>query len=352
MDSPANTPDIYAEVIIDSFASLHGGRKRSSALLYFANLGAQYRFDSGLSLQGELWLTDNQSISDVVGDEQGVSNIEASEAGVHIGTLALGYATSSFSALVGVYDINYHFDVLESANLFVHSAFGMGSVFGISGPNGPSTYPQPGLTAKFGYHRGNHSMQFALADGEPGDPLFYYHTAAQEEKRINLLVVTEYAYETAQHKLLAGWWGYNDDSVVLQNAGASRGKNTGLYLRIEHRFAAGPAEHQLTVFGRAGVGASKFNFFDEFYSVGLQASGKLWGFGDEKFGLAIAHARTSDVRSPEYGSDETALELTYSASFDNGLAVQPSLQWIGSPGAAREAKDAVILGVRFSGRFD
>ena len=96
MDLPANTPDIYAEVIVDSFASLHGGRKRSSALLYFANLGAQYQFDSGFSLQGELWLTDNQSISAIVGDEQGISNIEASEAGVHIGTLALGYNTPFF----------------------------------------------------------------------------------------------------------------------------------------------------------------------------------------------------------------------------------------------------------------
>ena len=96
MELPANTPDVYAEVIVDSFASLHGGRKRSSALLYFANLGAQYQFDSGFSFQGELWLTDNQSISDVVGDEQGISNIEASEAGVHIGTLALGYNTPFF----------------------------------------------------------------------------------------------------------------------------------------------------------------------------------------------------------------------------------------------------------------
>ena len=74
--------------------------------------------------------------------------------------------------------------------------------------------------------------------------------------------------------------------------------------------------------------------------------------GDEKFGLAIAHARTSDVRSPEYGSDETALELTYAVTLNNGLTVQPSLQWIGSPGAAREADDAVVSGLRLSWSFD
>jgi porin len=123
-------------------------------------------------------------------------------------------------------------------------------------------------------------------------------------------------------------------------------------LRTEHRFRPLASEHQITVFGRAGVGASKFNFFDEFYSVGLQVSGELWGFGDEKFGLAIAHARTSDVRSEEYGNDETALELTSATTFNTGLAVQPSLQWIGSPGAARDAHDAVVLGLRFSWSFD
>ena len=352
MDLSDSPPDIYTEVIVDSFANIHGGRQRSEALLYFANFGIRYETQFGFSLHSELWLTDNQSISDIVGDEQGVSNIEASEAGLHIGMLAAGYHTRSWSWLIGVYDINYYFDVLDSANLFVHSAFGMGSVFGISGPNGPSTYPQPGLTAKLGYQRGKHSVQFAIADGEPGDPIFYYHTAAQEEKRINLLVVAEYAYESAQSKWLAGWWGYNDDSVVLQNAGASRGKNNGFYLRTEHRFEPSPSDYQITVFGRAGVGASKFNFFDEFYSVGLQVSGELWGFGDDQFGLAIAHARTSDARSPEYGSDETALELTYAATFNNGMTVQPSLQWIGSPGAAREANDAVVLGLRLSWSFN
>lgn len=301
-----------------------------------------------MSFSGELWLTVNQSISDIIGDEQGVSNIEASEAGLHIGMLAVGYDAQSFSVLVGVYDINYYFDVLDSAKLFVHSAFGMGSVFSISGPNGPSTYPLPGLTATVGFHRGHHSMQFAIADGEPGDPLFYYHTASQEEKRINLMAVSEYRYQTGATTLLLGWWGYNDDSVVLQNDESGSGKNTGIYLRAEECFTDVPLGQVITVFGRAGVGASKFNFFDEFYSVGMTVEGPVFGLMKEQFGLAIAHARTSDKQLPEYGSAETALELTYSATWQTGLAIQPSLQWIGSPGAAQDASDAIVFGLRFS----
>ncbi|GGF82401.1 carbohydrate porin [Alteromonas lipolytica] len=348
MDTPPDLPELYAEVIVDSFANVHGGRKQSEALLYFANLGAHYQFDSGLFLTGELWLTDNQSISDIVGDEQGISSIEASEAGLHIGQLAVGFESQSVSVLLGVYDINYYFDVLESANLFVHSAFGMGSVFGISGPNGPSTYPQPGLTGRVGYRWDNHFLQVAMADGEPGDPLFYYHTASQEEKRINLMLVGEYNYETDNSKIIAGWWGYNDDSVVLENAGTANGKNTGVYLRGEYNFNPGSHSNNFTLFSRIGTGASKFNFFDEFYSVGITMNSDLISIADEQMGLAIAHARTSDKRMPQYGSAETALELTYSLAFHNGFTLQPSLQWIGSPGAAKGASDAIICGLRFS----
>lgn len=347
MDTLAAPPEFYAEVIVDSFANLHGGRKRDSSLLYFANLGTQFKTKSAINFKGELWLTDNQSISDFVGDEQGVSNIEASDAGIHIGMLAIGYETQSLSVLFGVYDINYYFDVLESANLFVHSAFGMGSVFGNSGPNGPSTYPQPGLTGMVEYRHNNHSIQFAVADGEPGEPLFAYHTAIEDEKHINVLVVAQYRYENDNSTLLVGGWRYNDDSVTLENAGEAKSKNNGFYVRAEHHLSTLSTAYDISLFGRVGAGASRFNFFDEFYSVGLTVEGAVFGFINETMGLAIAHARTSDVIRPNFGSEETALEISYSATLEHGLAIQPSLQWIGSPGASKDAHDAVLLGVRF-----
>lgn len=70
MDLSDSLPDIYTEVTVDSFANTHGGRQRSEALLYFASFGIRYQTEFGFSLHSELWLTDNQSISNIVGDEQ------------------------------------------------------------------------------------------------------------------------------------------------------------------------------------------------------------------------------------------------------------------------------------------
>ena len=167
-DALPNDTEIYAEVVVDSFANVKGGIDRSSALLYYSAFGVEYAFDPSFKLHSEVWLTDNHSVSELVGDEQGVSNIEANSAGLHWGKLALEFSREHLSVLFGIYDINYEFDVLESANLFVQSAFGMGTVFGVSGPNGPGTYPAPGITARFAYYQGNHTAKFAITDGTRG----------------------------------------------------------------------------------------------------------------------------------------------------------------------------------------
>lgn len=45
------------------------------------------------------------------------------------------------SLRAGLYDLTSEFDVLETANLFIHSAHGIGSDIGLSGLNGPSIFP-------------------------------------------------------------------------------------------------------------------------------------------------------------------------------------------------------------------
>lgn len=345
-DALPNDTEIYAEVVVDSFANVKGGIDRSSALLYYSAFGVEYAFNPSFKLHSEVWLTDNHSVSELVGDEQGVSNIEANSAGLHWGKLALEFSREHLSVLFGIYDINYEFDVLESANLFVQSAFGMGTVFGVSGPNGPGTYPAPGVTARFAYYQGNHTAKFAITDGAPGSPGLSYRQPSEQPDKTNLLLTGEYQYQDTSTRLLLGWWGYTDDSTYLNSVQSTGQRNDGWYLRGEHTF------NDITLFGRVGAGASSFNFFDEFYSVGVTGNAGLIGRADDSWGMAWAHAKVSENAEQPLASGESVIEVTYSVAVNDYLSIQPNIQWIGSPGASLTTDDAVLLGLRFIVSFE
>lgn len=345
-DALPNETEIYAEVVVDSFANVQGGLDESSALLYYSAFGIEYSITPNITLHSEIWLTDNNSASDLVGDEQGVSNIEANSAGLRWGKLALEYRNEYVSALFGIYDLNYDFDVIESSNLFVQSAFGMGSVFGLSGPNGPGTYPAPGVTAKFAYFSGDHTVKLAFTDGSPASPPLYFRKPSSQPNKTPILTTAEYEYQSDTTRVLLGWWQYSDDTTYLDALVSTEQRNAGWYLRGEQVF------DDVTVFGRVGAGASAFNFFDEFYAVGLTADANVINRPADSWGIAWAYAKVSEFAERPVSGGESVVEFTYSAAVNDYLSVQPNIQWIGSPGASRSIEDTVLLGMRFVVSFE
>jgi porin len=102
---------------------------RSDSLVGWPGLTA---FAYGLGNQGG-------APSTLVGDAQVTSNIEAWLQQT-LGTRA--------SVLVGLYDLNAEFDVNRTGSLFLNSAHGIGTPFGLSGRNGPSIFPVTSLAVR------------------------------------------------------------------------------------------------------------------------------------------------------------------------------------------------------------
>ncbi len=68
------------------------------------------------------------------------------------------------------------------------------------------------------------------------------------------------------------------------------------------------------------------------------------------------NARVSDASRNERGRPfvkhhETVLELSYQASINDWLTVQPDFQYIFNPGAVQDGRDAMIAGLRFTLTF-
>lgn len=113
-----------------------------------------------------------QSMSEVVGDAQMVSEIEANAQAFKLYEAWIDQMVApNLSLRAGIYDLNSEFDVLETATLFVGGAHGMGSDIGMSGRNGPSIFPATGLAARVLYRPAEGwAVRAAILDGMPGNP--------------------------------------------------------------------------------------------------------------------------------------------------------------------------------------
>src|SRR4029077_1966027 len=109
--------------------------------------------------------------SDLVGDVQGVSNLEAPAAvRLEEAWLQQNLLDNRLSWLVGRYDLNTEFYRLQSGALFLNSSFGIGPEFAHSGVAGPSIFPNTAVGTRVDFKPSpNVVWRAALLDGVPVD---------------------------------------------------------------------------------------------------------------------------------------------------------------------------------------
>ncbi len=340
----------------DFLRNQRGGIKEASAYIDFATieLSHQIQLKSGLNIAfvGSLLYANGAKFSEtIVGDSQGASG---SETGVNLKRVYESYidlTVDKHSVLLGLFDTNTEFDVMESANLFVNAAHGMGNTLGSSGTNGPSTYPFPGLSLRYQYATEDFTIRTVLADGVPGDDKQLDELGLSLSSNEGYLHIVELELLQAHTKWLTGLWHYNKSDLPNENM---KTRSTGLYLRAEHTF-----EHieGLTGFARIDSASSNTNQFDKFFSVGFVKTGIFKNRSEDQLGLAIAYAHLSEKSQVALFSDpgdlasgETNIELTYSARINQWLSLQPVVQWIKNPSALLidqvSPKKALVIGIR------
>ena len=107
--------------------------------------------------------------SELVGDAQGVSNLEApGDAWLEEAWLQQNLFDDRLSWLVGRYDLNSEFYRLQSGTLFANSSFGIGPELALSGVAGPSIFPNTAVGTRFAFKPSPNAVgRVALLDGVP-----------------------------------------------------------------------------------------------------------------------------------------------------------------------------------------
>ncbi len=371
-DNASDSPYTFgAEYTGEIWRNTTGGLRRATAYLDNLDLTAEIDAERAWGWDGAIFFgyllanTDDTLSPDIVGDAQGVSNIDAT---ANLRVYELWYEQALWnehiSFKIGLFDLNSEFDVIETGGLFISSSHGIGPDFSQAGENGPSIFP----VASFGL-RGRLnltetlSLQAVVLDGVPGDPDHPRRTAIKFRESEGVLVAVEADYVADDGtKLALGVWHFTadfDDVFATDSAGdpLRRSGNQGLYVLAERTIYREPdsPEQGLAVFVRLGFADPEVNQFSQYFGAGAVYTGLVPGRDEDKLGLAIAVARNGrpfkdSLTAPVSAVDqEIDIELTYHATVTRWLALQPDIHYVVNPGAGANGNldDALVVGLRF-----
>ncbi|MEG3125694.1 carbohydrate porin [Sphingomonas sp. GB1N7] len=297
--------------------------------------------------------------SDLVGDAQGVSNIETGVRALRLFEAWVEQDVGRNASLkAGLYNLNSEFDTTQSGGFFLISSHGIGPDFSQSGRNGPSIFPVTSLAVRAEGKLGTHWLaRVAVLDGVPGDPAHPATTAIKLSARDGALVVGEVNYLSGGMKAAIGAWGYTArfDAIPLGDASSSGRGNAGAYVFAEYRLKGTRADDADGLAGwlRFGIADTRYNPIARYLGGGLVYSGTFKGRKDDQIGLSFAAAsfgnryrRSQALAGKSIGGREIVIEAGYLAVLAPWLRVQPDVQYVIRPGGDTSLGNAVVVGFR------
>ncbi len=353
---------------VEYFAVTQGGLQRDDT--YLSNLDLILTIDTtplGLWDDGTflVHILDNAGgkklTGAIVGDTQGVSNIEAPRiTRVYQLWYEHRWLEKKLSVLAGIHDFNSEFNVTDYGLLFINSSFGIGHE--ISKGSRSSIFPlaAPALRVKI-LPTDEWQVLFAAYDGDPGDPNVGRHFPRSDfDHEGGVFLVCEQGYffdpEGLPGFFKLGVWHntgqFND--VVRQDEGGQAIKHdgdTGGYLVVDKMLYREKEDEGLGFFLQFGSNSKDVNEVNTYVGAGIHYRGLIPGRDQDEAGIAVAHAIVNEdlVNASSGGRDdfETAIEATYKAQITDEINIQPDIQYVVNPGAATNVEDAWVFGMRF-----
>jgi porin len=379
-DKLSKSFDVGLNYTGDLFGNAAGGK--SIGVRYMDNIFASLSIDlnSLIELQHTIVFVEglgNQggNISDLVGDVQGIDNIEAPTSWrLYAAWISHIFTKARFSILIGKYDLNTEFDFMPTAQLFINASQGIGAEYGLSGVLGPSTFPYTSLAARIKVNPAQGLLfKAAVFDGVPSDPGHTRGTRIYFHKHDGALIVAELTYSPQSHhsgsiqnqnflghgvdtlrsyRLTLGGWLYTEPRMGWLKP-TQRGR--GVYASIDAKLYHSPenANQGLAGYVRIGLANDKINRFTGYTGAGLVYTGLFKGRNEDQLGLATAIAWSS----PDYktiaarqnlvpAQNETDIEGTYLFFFSSHFQFQLDVQYVLHPNTLHSIKNAFVVGGR------
>tara|TARA_R100000908_G_scaffold65369_1_gene55060 strand:+ start:129110 stop:130357 length:1248 start_codon:yes stop_codon:yes gene_type:complete len=386
-EESSNPFSLSVTYTVDIFGNFNGGN--ATGLRYMDNLdvnleahfetlpfglGGTTFYVYGLGNQGS-------GISALTGDIQGVSNIETENSWrIFEAWVQKKFFLANSSLLVGLYDINSEFNVLNSSLLFLNSSHGLDPTIASSGVMGPSTFPYTSLAARLKINPfSGMVIQGAVLDGVPSDPANSKGTKVKLRKSNGVFVIGEVGYHSVsgmelqqrnrtsrRQNLLApgissdnsialGGWFYSDKRDTFTDG--YQQTEFGIYALGEYEILTESEGEQipesLQIFGRAGISNTEVQEIGGFFGAGFVVKGLFKQRSKDQSGFAVAWASagTEYINNTFIGDGrpekaETNFELTHLFSLNDYADLQLNTQYILNPGFNPVLDNAMVGGLR------
>ncbi len=303
--------------------------------------------------------------SHLVGDAQGVSNIEAFR-GLDLfqAWVSKGFPAISSTATVGLIDLNANFDTQNVGALFMNSSHGVGAELSHSGSTGPSIFPLTSLgvvvekTFGSGTEGSFLTIRLGVFDGIPGNPAAPDHFAVRLDRNDGVLLIGQAERGLGPDAgIQVGYWEYTaaqNVTVPLAGRPARVSGDRGGYFRLEGPLTRLKGGSTLAGWVRVGLADARFGSISTYLGGGVKISGLLFGDGSDALGVAVGSAgfsprfRASVDAPASPARRETTWELAYRTPAWRGFAIQPDVQFVHHPGRDIDAPDALVVGFRLA----
>ena len=307
---------------------------------------------SGMDLHGS-------GIDSHVGDMMGVSNIEGyGSVRLYESWVEKSFAAETLHLRLGLLLADEEFSTLDTTDPFLNATFGWPEFISMNTVNtGPAFYipalgvrllwePNETWYGQVGVYDGDsfdspvgddrvnrHGLHLELGNGQGTFGMAevgYRHNQAEDADGL-----------PGTYKL-GGWWhsGQFDDF----SGGASHGGTQGVYGSAEQMVYREYGDQGLVLFLRVGFAPEDRSEVDTSFQVGASYVGLVPGRDIDTAGLGLSHAHISGDLPGR--TAETVIELAYDYVMSDDFTIQPSVQWLGDPGATGELDDALVLGLR------
>jgi porin len=339
-----------AVLTVDSLHNTKGGLKTGNRVTSNLDLSVSYVGENGFEAFGYIIADTGGGFSSTFsGDAQGVTNIDAPE------TIRLleawvkkTNASQTISVTFGAINLNSVFDANDNGGIFLNASHGMGPELASSGP---SAFPLTsiGMIGEFTFSD-TQKLAIGVFDGVPGDPENENAFAPFKfNKGDGAHWIVEYQQQIKDISFKIGHWQQTEKAERIDGLGLD--KNAGSYALVGARLSRENTDDDqgLTGFVRLGVSNEDVAEIDHYVGLGLSYQGPFKGRNNDSLGLAVAQARFGAPARAASGlgmGPETNIELTYQAQIKPGIIIQPDVQYIKNPGGDKDAKSAVVVGIR------
>jgi len=278
------------------------------------------------------------SLSQYVGDLQGVDNIEADN---HSRLYQFWYMQKfgKFSITIGQHDLNSEFSTTQYGGSFINSSFGIQPDISANVPISIFPVATLGVILKYDVND-QFSILTAMYDGNPGDQDSNPNSMNWNlDKSNGALSILEFQYqlknESKPGTYKLGAWSHTADH------------HYGIYAIADQKIfnEKNDSDNGLGFFTQLGMSPHKGCDLDYYASFGLHYTGLFNGRNEDNLGLALGHASMSKyIGLQDQTIDlkgETVIELVYEAKINDYITLKPDLQYVINPGGASGVKNSL-----------